>query len=343
MSPFSLRRRQEPLQKIQAELAQHLRIMRHVAPESADFLARRMFTDTLVPEVGNKLAWDDFQSRPRKGGVHVMIDGNSLGPLNKIHGQSAGDTAIRAMFGALSKSSRVFRGKIFRVGGDEGRAYFEKPEHAYAFAREVRKQLEAIPPIKGQHHLSVSIGFASSPEEAEQALIHAKNAKKAAGYAVGHEQTHAHSLLPGAEGPVNVAPPSPFPEELKPPVAGEVKNEDKETAELKVQKREMDLAELAVLHDDPRRPMKLWQFQNNVGRTPVSLRKSEADMWGDGPQRLAYISSRDAVAHFSQQEISELRHAGFALRQVWATKVWRLSDESRVAYLPAGPSLKSVK
>jgi GGDEF domain-containing protein len=193
------------LAKMDPDLARHLKVMRRAAPESANALSRRLFTDTLIPEVGNRLAYDDFLSRPRKGGVYITTDGNSFGKLNKDFGQNCGDLALKASFGALSRASRQFRGKLWRVGGDEAKLYFEKPEHAYGFVREARKQLEALPPIKGQHHHSVSIGIGSNPDESEQALLHAKKAKKATGLPPGKELTHAHSLLPGAEGAV--APP----------------------------------------------------------------------------------------------------------------------------------------
>jgi GGDEF domain-containing protein len=186
------------------ELMMHLSKIRKISPESASILGKRIFTDTMVPHVGNKLAYEDFMSRPRKG-VHVMIDGNDFGAINKKWGQSMGDNAIKQMFGAVSQSSRTMRGKLFRVGGDEGRLHFETPEQAYSFVRDVRKNLENLPPIKGIHGHSLSIGIAETPERAEQALINAKNEKKAMNYPVGQAHTHVHSLLPSAVPTINEA------------------------------------------------------------------------------------------------------------------------------------------
>jgi GGDEF domain-containing protein len=188
------------LVKMDQDLSQHLRILRQAAPESAKVLSGRLFHDTLVTTVGNRLAYDDFMSRPRKGGVYITSDMNSFGHINKKFGQTTGDVALKASFGALSSASRMFKGKLFRVGGDEAKLFFEKPEHAYAFCREARKQLEALPPINGEHHHSVSIGIGSTPDESEQALLHAKAAKKATNLPPGQEKTHAYSLINGASG-----------------------------------------------------------------------------------------------------------------------------------------------
>jgi diguanylate cyclase (GGDEF)-like protein len=205
----------EQLWKIESELGRHLKLLRQVAPESAKVVARHLFIDTMVPGVGNKLAYtQDFLSRDRPG-VHVMIDFNDFGVVNKLWGQSVGDEAIQAMGGAISRASRSNSGKLYRVGGDEFRAHFDKPEQAHAFVRRMREELDQLPPIMGQHRHSVSVGLADSPDQAEQALIHAKNAKKAAGRPPGQAKNHAHSLLPGSAGPVPVGDEPEIPDSVK--------------------------------------------------------------------------------------------------------------------------------
>ena len=184
------------------DLMDSLKKIRKLDPDSAKILSKRLFNDTMVPAVGNKLAYDSFLSRPR-GGVHVMIDGNDFGAINKKWGQSMGDEAIKTIFNTVSRSSRKMRGKAFRVGGDEGRLHFDTPEQAHAFARDVRQNLESIPPIKGQHGYSLSIGMGGSPEEAEKALINAKNEKKSMNYPIGEAKTHIHSLLPKTSDPTS--------------------------------------------------------------------------------------------------------------------------------------------
>src|ERR1035437_7513847 len=97
MADFDIKKRLLPLSKVEPELAQHLAYLRRVAPESAKYLAQRLFGDSMVPGVGNKLAYEDFVGRQKPGGVHVMVDGNDFGSINKRFGQSTGDEAIKAM------------------------------------------------------------------------------------------------------------------------------------------------------------------------------------------------------------------------------------------------------
>lgn len=198
----------EELIKMDQTLKDHLSKIRQLAPDSARVIANKLFVDHMVPGVGNKAAYEDFLTRPR-GGVHVILDGNSFGHLNKVQGQSAGDQAIKAMFGAAKRASRQFKGKLFRVGGDEGVLHFTTPEQAYGFARSLRHELSRLPPIGGTHALSMSVGIGQSPQHAEQALIHAKTAKKVSGRPPGQEDTHVHSLLPGSSGPVATPTPTP--------------------------------------------------------------------------------------------------------------------------------------
>lgn len=282
MADFSLQKRLQPLSKVEPELAQHLAYLRRVAPDSAQYLAQRLFGDTMIPGVGNKLAFDDFVGRQRPG-VHVMVDANDFGAINKQWGQSTGDDAIKAMGGALSRASRSNRGKLFRVGGDEFRAHFDTPEQAHSFARQAHKELEDLPPVKGQHHHSVSIGFGQDPDQAEQALIEAKRAKQQAGYAPGHALTHAHSLLPGAAGAVAVTPRQPeVPIAPRPhapsPVQGPAfqrpiaKMEMPELAQARLRKAEAELLQkMALIHSGPG-PMPIWRIENEKGEGPYTGR-----------------------------------------------------------------------
>src|SRR5262249_210201 len=113
------------------------------------------------------------------------------------------------------------KAKAFRVGGDEFHAHFPDQESASRFSRTLRNKLDELAPVGGTHKLSMSIGMGHTPEHADKALYHAKDAKNAAGYAPGKAQTHAHSLVPGFEGAVPVgkvqAPPAVAQQPLKPP------------------------------------------------------------------------------------------------------------------------------
>jgi len=175
----------------------------HVHPDVLKHLTNEIFTDSMVRNVGNKKAYEDFLSRPKQG-IHIRMDGNDFGGINKIHGFETGNKAISAMGGAIREAmdEAVGRahGKVFRIGGDEFHAFVPSHEHAAHFARSVRQKLEAIPAVGGTHNLSLSLGFGHTPDHAELALINAKGVKKAAGHKPGTSKTYAASQVPGYEG-----------------------------------------------------------------------------------------------------------------------------------------------
>lgn len=214
------------LLKIEPHLEEALNHLRaaadkgHIDPKVLHTLQRELFKDPMIPAMGNKRAYNDFLTRPREG-VHVHMDGNDFGSINKLHGHAVGDEAIKAMGNAIveakneaigsdkgkawrSDSDNANNESAFRSGGDEFLVHAPSHEHAANFARVLRQKLDAIPAIGGTHKLSMSIGMGHNPESAEQALIQAKGAKKSAGYQQGHAKTHAHSMIPGSEGPVPV-------------------------------------------------------------------------------------------------------------------------------------------
>lgn len=178
-----------------------------------------IFTDSMVRGMGNKKAYTDFLSRPKKG-VHVRMDGNDFGGINKVHGFETGNQAITAMGTAIREAMNEAvgskHGKLFRIGGDEFHAFVPSHEHAAHFARSVRQKLEAIPAVGGTHNLSLSLGFGHTPDHAELALINAKGEKRKAGRPPGQSKTHAASQVPGFEGhiplgtePLNLKPAEP--------------------------------------------------------------------------------------------------------------------------------------
>jgi len=204
----------EPLaKKIEEGLSGALGHMRdavkagHVHPDALKTLTRHLFSDSMIPVMGNKAAYKDFLSRPREG-VHVHLDGNDFGSINKMHDHETGDKAIIAMGkgirSAMDESVGRAHGKLFRVGGDEFVAHVPSHEHAARFARAVRAKLDAIPAVKGTHRLSMSMGWGPTSEHAEAGLQDAKAAKKAAQYPLGQAKTHAASRMPGQEGVIPV-------------------------------------------------------------------------------------------------------------------------------------------
>ena len=198
----------QKLLKSDISLSEALKIARQHNPEAAKVLARHIYTDTLVPKVGNKFAYNDFLSRHRNSGVHISMDANSFGSINKEHGFEYGNEAIKQMFNTASEVSRQFSGKLFRVGGDEGRLYFPNEEKAVGFANEFKKKLAQNPKIAGKHQVSVAMGIGWSPEQAEKALISAKDqlgplaeGKRQKIAPPGQEATVWHSLLHEPKSP----------------------------------------------------------------------------------------------------------------------------------------------
>ena len=204
---------EKSLAKIEPGLASALDALRQASasgaihPDHVRNLTREIFVDSMVEGVGNKKAYADHLSRPQQG-VYVQLDSNDMGSLNKLYSFQHGDHAIKATGQAIKEardeSVGKSLGKIFRVGGDEFVAHMPTHEHAAQFLRTLRGKLEAIPPVAGTHNLSVSAGIGRTPQEADQAQIHAKTAKKSMNYPLGQAQTHVHSLIPGHEGPVPV-------------------------------------------------------------------------------------------------------------------------------------------
>ena len=190
------------LLKSDVSLSEALKIARQHNPEAGKVLARHIYTDTLVPRVGNNYAYNDFLSRHRNSGVHVSMDANSFGAINKEHGFEHGNEAIKQMFNTASDVSRKHGGKLFRVGGDEGRLHFPNEERALGFAQEFKDRLSQNPKIAGKHQVSVSMGIGHNPEHAEKALLSAKDqlgplveGKRAKIAPPGQEATVWHSAL----------------------------------------------------------------------------------------------------------------------------------------------------
>lgn len=193
---------EEPVKKAEPKLTEALGVVRQavkngsVHPDALKTINKHLFTDTLVPTIGNRMAYKDFLSRPREG-VHVHIDMNDFGALNKApFNYEIGNQAImatgRALREAMDESVGRKYGKTFRISGDEFRAHVPDKEGAAAFARAFRAKLEGIPAVQGTHRLSASIGTGLTPESAEDSLLQAKGQKSLAAKPKGQAETHVH-------------------------------------------------------------------------------------------------------------------------------------------------------
>ena len=188
-------------------------------------LVHGFYGDPMIPGIGNKRAASEFREENRPG-VWVSADGNSFKQVNDIHGHDAGDSAIKAMGGAFrDAAAKVGTGKAWRSGGDEMSFWAPTHEHAAQFIRHAKAGLEALPPVNGQHKLSMSFGLGHNFETADKALGMAKEQKFAAPslfnkvlgtkrkamYSPQKTPNFVHSLVPGHEGPMPIdsgAPPA---------------------------------------------------------------------------------------------------------------------------------------
>jgi GGDEF domain-containing protein/GNAT superfamily N-acetyltransferase len=159
-------------------------------PEAAEYLGiaersiKSAWTDSMLQSFGNRRAYDDFLSRHAdKGGAHVVIDLNDFGMINKDHSHEIGDLALQDFERITQPLIQHYKGKSFRRGGDEFSVWFESPDAAHMFVRELSSQLDQANKkrqfgIEGNgrpaYNLSASIGIGWSPEHAEDALARAK-------------------------------------------------------------------------------------------------------------------------------------------------------------------------
>lgn len=214
-----------------AEALRHVEKARdagHIPDEAYHSIRRHIYTDPMTGGVmGNKFAYGEFKAKPRPG-VHIAMDGNDFKAINDLYGHEAGDQAIksfgRAAREAMDEAVGSDKGKLFRNpdeqnlyrnGGDEFAAHVPTHEHAANFARALRSKLETLPPVAGQHKLSMSFGFGNDPGSADAALYQAKMQKyhphlpgqeKPRKFPVGQVPSLAHSFVKGFEGPVPLSP-----------------------------------------------------------------------------------------------------------------------------------------
>ena len=174
--------------------------LQQVSPEAQALLRRHLSSDTLVPALGNRYAYNEFMSQA-PAGIHIHINGNDIADINRSHDHDTGTEAVSALGRAVAAVAAESGGKkaqAFRWGGDDFRVHVPGPDEANIFARSLRTRLEATPAVRGTHRLSVSIGMAPDPAQAEEGLLDARAEKAATGRAPGQNQTHVVSRIPKA-------------------------------------------------------------------------------------------------------------------------------------------------
>lgn len=340
----------EDLLKLDPSLSEALSAMRAtpgLAPH-ANVVARHLFADTMVPKMGNKLAYTEHLARHGNDGTHVHVDMNDFGQINKLHGEAMGDHAIKSFGSKASELSRTFGGKAFRNGGDEFKFWFAKPEHAHGFARELRRTLEGHEKIGGTHNLSAALGIGHNPGHAETALLGAKgklgtmgaDGKRVNTHALGNAPTVIHSLTHEPTPPnwkVGIAKPT----EGVPPESKSLVPHGVELHNPLMGKSEQNNV--------------VWRVQNVFGQGPYefysgprieALDSEDSSRWPspmddfdpkhnvDADHRYGFASPVHAKAWFGEKELGLLDSHGFKLQQVQAQRIVPSKSGKQVAFKP---------
>lgn len=170
-------------------------------------MQRHLEEDSSIPGVGNLRAYNNFMKSPPPG-LHMHINLHDTRHINQTHGHEMGNRAIRALGTGLKDVARTLIGKeakVFRLGGDKFAVHVPSTEGAALLARGIRQHLENIPPVKGTHRLSVSVGVGPSKEHAQWALHDSTGERNRRGYPPGQAKTHVSMRIPGGlDGPLPV-------------------------------------------------------------------------------------------------------------------------------------------
>lgn len=184
------------------QLLQRVRSGR-TTPDDALALEKHLTSDSMIPEVRNRLAYNHHIQKHDNAGIHAHVDLNDFGIINKRYGDHVGDQAITHAGKVIAELGKKHGGRVFRSGGDEFKLWFLEPHHAENFADELRESLSLHGAFAGDHQLSASVGIGHSRERAESALLEAKkeikrdlpNGGALRSFAVGKAPTVIRSAL----------------------------------------------------------------------------------------------------------------------------------------------------
>jgi diguanylate cyclase (GGDEF)-like protein len=115
--------------------------------------------------------WKESQGRPEQQVTLLLLDIDDLHQLNTVHGREAGDRAIGAAIGELSRTAKREGWTLGRLGGDEFALIAPglTVEAAFLRADGLRRDIDASFAkvlAKGQR-CAVSIGVANIPRDAK--------------------------------------------------------------------------------------------------------------------------------------------------------------------------------
>ncbi len=147
-------------------------------PDEARALERHLTSDSMIPEIRNRLAYNDHIKKHGDAGIHAHVDLNDFGSINKRYGDHVGDEAIVKAGKIIAQLGKKHGGRIVRSGGDEFKLWFLQPHHAENFSKDLHDHFALHDDIAGSHKLSASLGIGHTRERAESALLDAKKTLK---------------------------------------------------------------------------------------------------------------------------------------------------------------------
>jgi diguanylate cyclase (GGDEF)-like protein len=114
--------------------------------------------------------WKESRERPEHQVTLLLLDIDNLHQLNTVHGREAGDRAINAAVGELSRAARREGWTLGRIGGDEFALIAPglTVEAAFLRADALRRDIDAsfAKVLAKDQRCAVSIGVANIPRDA---------------------------------------------------------------------------------------------------------------------------------------------------------------------------------
>jgi hypothetical protein len=141
-------------------------------PELPDYIEK----DSQFGHLGNRFSYKKFISFNPDAGIHISIDGNSIGALSSRHGHLMGNEAIRFIFESISDLAKTHRLHAFRTSGDKAKVIAKTPEQGVQFVKELEQIIDSSPVLAGtEHKVTVAVGIGYTPIQSEEALAEAKD------------------------------------------------------------------------------------------------------------------------------------------------------------------------
>lgn len=139
-----------------------------------------LFRDSMTPELGNRLAYEQFMQQPKQG-VHLIADANGFGYINEKHGEAQGDESIKHLASqlrhAVNMAGLANSAAAHRIGGDEFHVWVPTLGDAKNVLSAWSNAIQTGHRPQPDYPLSVSVGVAASPRTAFEAMQKAKQQK----------------------------------------------------------------------------------------------------------------------------------------------------------------------